>query len=361
MKKLVILTTSLLLVSGGINATETLNKLIETKVETSMSAPAPLPIVPVGTVTKLVFKSFKAAIKLIDEMPYHKILCKEELCNDIKSLFKIDPKDMVKFLDKDEMIKAMNKVMGGAVLQDMMELNLTVMKNADLEKIGGRAKELMEKLGDDIIKTRQNLEDFYMLTRDGYNGEAIAILDNLKKGKTITLDKLASQVRTEFIIKKKGKKINLGSAKNKANKNLKALMPKWKDVIGTKYNGKFKINTFINKDGNLLTEKYLARKPMGGIISNSGDQIFKDLLVPQLLKRTINDGSARYLDEIFKNGKLSRRFSYWSDDDVAKKVGFYDDTENLVKFIKYDSERNITIKIEGEDIKGKDFFELIEN
>ncbi len=209
MRKIIILTTSLLLVSSGINATDTLNKLVETKIEQAPVMEAPRPINPTkvaGLTIKLVIKAFKESVGLTRRLSF------EEFTKlSIISLVKTDSLKEVSFI----------KGLGYALFKEMNEAGLQVSRGLRARTVGYRMNDLFKKLGYDIVKTRQNLENLYFLTKDNVQYEKA--LSIMKDNPKIKLDELAGQVRAEIIAENGNKTINLGfnnkSITNPVNKN----------------------------------------------------------------------------------------------------------------------------------------------
>lgn len=193
MKKIVILTTSLLLVSGGINATETLNKLVDKKIEqTTATMEASLPSVP-GSALKAIWKIIKTASKLIDELPYN-VIAKN-----------------IGVSINDAMEMSVDETVGKALLKDLSDLNIKVADNFDIGIMGLRARKLLIAMDENAIKTKKNIKSLQSLTRSDV--EFIKAKNILKENPDITLDELALKVRKE-IIEETNSKNNNKVAKN---------------------------------------------------------------------------------------------------------------------------------------------------
>lgn len=198
-KRIAVIILPLLLVSSGINATPTINKLVEQKVEISMNAPAPLPVIPVGMALKLMSRAIKKIGTQADELPYN------DFVKIVKMSIKgISPKKSVPF----------KKAWGYVLLQEMTNLNLTIPHNFNVEKMGTNAEKIFYMLGDDIIHDLKNLEDLIYLCGFTENRIAADIFVNVfKRNKKYGLEKLASKVRIKMVAESSTKTINLPTIK----------------------------------------------------------------------------------------------------------------------------------------------------
>ncbi len=343
MKKIVILTTSLMLVSGGINATETLNKLVETKIEQSpITMEAPAPTIPVGVVFKAMMQVLKKAAKLTDELPY----------DEIAKILKISMKEVKE-------LNSSSKAIGKALLEDMIALDIKIAKNIELERLGSRAIELSSRLGDNILETRKNVEDFYMLTKEGYNFRAIIILE---ENPTIKLGELASQVRKEVVAEKNGKKTYLNfltSQSLKADQTKKIFTDKngntivrelnqttKKPYLQTTYdadNNLLRIEEFIYEENDFWTKKVVMDKNYKTIfeVNRKLNPMTKKLINQE----TYND-HGRLVEGIYP--KHRTKYEYTDVGELLEKnITFNNKTK--VKY-KYNPENGIVIQKETIDV-----------
>ncbi len=174
-----------LLVPYNVYGANSIENLVDKKIEISMSTPAPLPSVPVGAL-KLMLKALK---EVGTELPYKKL---SELLN-------VSTKALREMSNE--------KMLGKTLIQDARLLNIKVAKNIDLESFGLRVMELSNTFGDEVFEEYQNVKELYKLTANPVKFEKAKTI--LKKEPTINFEELVGKINSE-IVANSDKKIDLG-------------------------------------------------------------------------------------------------------------------------------------------------------
>ncbi|MBT3392774.1 MAG: hypothetical protein HN833_04445 [Elusimicrobiaceae bacterium] len=215
MKKLIILTTSLMLVSGGINATETLNKLVETRVEQEMVS-APLPIIPAKFILKVVYKSFKEAIEslskegtddiITDALRYSMdssidsiddLLKQSAMENYINKFISFKMKTYNGFVSKRVLTEWLEEALGYAVKKDLQSIGIEI-GTFNARELGERVNKVFSIFKGDITSTPKGMQNFWEIIK-GNDELGIAMTKYYKivviDRRALTLDELAKKVK----------------------------------------------------------------------------------------------------------------------------------------------------------------------
>lgn len=196
-----------LLLPYNIYGDSSIENLVDRKVEISMEAPMPInPIKPIGAAFKIILKAYKQSGKLLMEIPYEKL--------------PVLTKSLEQYAKKENSVFFI-QALGYALLDEMHILGIKTSASFDTSLTGYRVKQIFERLGYDIIETRQNVENLCFIVRNGPNYKKA--ISRIKENSTITLDELASQMRIKRVIERKSKKIKLPVTKIKIPEKIKVV------------------------------------------------------------------------------------------------------------------------------------------
>lgn len=327
-KKITYIIVSLSLMSGVVNATDNLSKLVETKIE---RAPAPV-VVPVATSPffKIVYKLFKQGMKSLSKGTDDAIIkaLRYGVDDNIKSF-----DDLLKNFDYDRYINRYIKLKidryEGLIMEDVLEKWLTEalghafykemldegkkIKKFDAMEWGTRIKTIMEKVKRSTREENKYL--FFIANKKEYD---IAI-DILSKNEypRLTLEELSGRVRAEVIVRTKTTK------KRIYTKRLGKDDPRIKNYEPVKIfdeDGKLETSAYWDESNNYITEKYINKKPIEGMFNDNGAQMYEDLPRPIRVEKIIDNGYGTEIIETYKDGEPVCRIIKYNEKIMSKGI-----------------------------------------
>ena len=179
MKKILILTTTLAMFTT-LNANDTLNTLVEKKIQREPLASVSISR-GVGKILKMTLDAFMERGKLIPRMPAEYL--NEATQNVLKG-----------FLKKRYDEITISEALGYALFKELELMKITFPKNLNAAERGYRAKRIFDGLGENIVYKKKHLEDLYYLSGEIENNKAHFLLTT-NKYKDRGIEGLANQVR----------------------------------------------------------------------------------------------------------------------------------------------------------------------